>query len=323
MDGSRIYYNFMRPTLSSRQLELELSRAVALEYDLVKTYVRLPVAFQAAAVQAAHRAGLPLTSHYLYPAANIGMDGMEHTGATNRLGYSQTVSRLGRCYEDVVTLFVRSGMSVTPTLFTSAALYADDRSLVEDRRSRVLFPDWEYARYVQKADDARKPEGAVVRATLAANVDMLLRIQRGGGLVICGTDAPLDNIAVSLHQNLRAMVTFGFTPYEALVTATANPARWLGLQDAIGTVAPGRFADLTLVSGNPLADIRSAAAVRMVLLDGVPRTVEELLAPFAGPSATGAAATGHQVRPALASAHRAPDQWWHEPEWAVHACCDG
>src|SRR5439155_2926834 len=162
-----------------------------------------------------------------YPAEHLGMDGMEHTGATNRLGYSHTVSRLGRAYEDAVRLFVASGMSVTPTLFNSAAMYADDRSLVEDRRTRVLYPSWEYQRLVQKADDARLPAGEAVRALLAANVDMVLRIHRGGGFVIAGTDAPLDNPAVSLHTNLRAMVRYGFTPHEALTTATANPARWL------------------------------------------------------------------------------------------------
>jgi hypothetical protein len=42
IDGERVYYNFMRPTYSEAQLELEMARAQALDYDLVKTYVRLP-----------------------------------------------------------------------------------------------------------------------------------------------------------------------------------------------------------------------------------------------------------------------------------------
>jgi hypothetical protein len=127
VDGSRVYYNFMRPTRSVAQLALELERARALGYDMVKTYVRLPVSAQRRVIAAAHRAGMPLSSHYLYPAERIGMDGMEHTGATNRLGYSHTVSRLGRAYEDAVRLFVRSGMSITPTLFNSSAIYDNDR----------------------------------------------------------------------------------------------------------------------------------------------------------------------------------------------------
>jgi Tol biopolymer transport system component len=319
VDGSRVYYNFMRPTRSLDQLELELERARKLGYDLVKTYVRLPVAYQKRTVEAAHRAGMPLSSHYLYPAENIGMDGMEHTGATNRLGYSHTVSRLGRAYADAVTLFVRSGMSITPTLFNSSAMYADDRSLVEDERTRTLYPSWEYAQLVQKAEDAAGPSGAATREMLAANVSMVLRIHRGGGFVISGTDSPLDNPAVSLHTNMRAMVRFGFTPYEALTTATRNPARWLGLPDRLGVVRRGAAADLAFVQGDPLTDIRAAAAVRMVMHGGALRTVDELMKPFAAPAA---AKTPALVRTAAPAAHAHDDRfWWHEPEWAAHYCC--
>lgn len=317
VDGSRVFYNFMRPTRSVAQLRLELDRARSLGYDLVKTYVRLPVAYQRRVVAAAHRAGLPLSSHYLYPAEHIGMDGMEHTGATNRLGYSHTVSRLGRSYADAVTLFARSGISITPTLFNSSAMYAFDRSLVDDPRTRTLFPAWEYAAFVAKADTAQTPANEATLALLAANVDMVLRIHRAGGFVIAGTDAPLDNPAVSLHTNLRAQVHFGFTPYEALTTATRNPARWLGQSGSLGEVRRGAQADLSFVRGNPLTDITAAAAVRMVMTRGRLHTVEDLMAPFTAPVAAPALATR--------AAPTVPEQnetfWWHEPEWAHHYCC--
>ncbi|QFU93463.1 amidohydrolase family protein [Amycolatopsis sp. YIM 10] len=314
IDGSRVYYNFMRPTLSPEQLKLEMDRAVSLGYDLIKTYVRLPVRLQREAVEAAHRAGMPLSSHYLFPAANLGMDGMEHVGATNRLGYSHTISRTGWTYQDSIELFARSGMSITPTLFNSKALYADDKSLVEDERTKVLFPKWEYDRLVADAENAGKPENAYVRHVLAGNVDMVLRVHRAGGFVISGTDTPLDSIAISLHQNLRAMVEFGFTPYEALVTATRNPARRLGLTGRLGELRPGAYADLSLVEGNPLADIRAAAAVRQVVVGGVTHRVDDLLAPFRSP---GTASVSNPVLPANTTA----SHWWHRPEWSEHVCC--
>ena len=329
IDGSRVYYNFMRPTLSLEQVDLEMQRARRLRYDLVKTYVRLPVRLQQRAVQVAHDLRLRLTSHYLYPAATIGMDGMEHTGATNRLGYSQTVSRLGRAYDDVVTLFTTSGMSITPTLFNSTVVHVDDPALVEDRRTRTLYPAWEYQLLLDRVAQAAGPAGATTRALLAGNVDMLLRIARGGGFVIAGTDAPLDNVAISLHANLRAMVGGGFTPYEALVTATRNPARWLGVEDRLGVVRPGAQADLSFVRGDPLADIRAAADVAQVMVAGRLRTVDELLAPFDGTARPPAVPALVRAPAGATPGWRLGDHphdrthWWHEPEWLYRACCEG
>ncbi|HEU5473646.1 MAG TPA: amidohydrolase family protein [Actinophytocola sp.] len=317
IDGSRVFYNFMRPTRSVAQLGLEMDRARGLEYDMIKTYVRLSVEFQRLVVEQAHRSGMLLSSHYLYPAAAVGMDGMEHFGATNRLGYSHTVSRLGRAYADVIELFAKSGMSLTPTLFNSFVLYAEDRSLVDDRRSRTLFPPWEYERYVARANDATRPPAAVNREMLRFQTEMVLRVHRAGGFVIAGTDSPLDNVAVSLHMNLRAMVRFGFTPHEALVTATANPARWLGLEHELGTIRPGAHADLSFIEGDPLADIRAAAAVRYVMLGGRLHTIDGLMEPFTTPVAA-AVATHPSVR-RLTTPDR--DEWWHRPEWAMQVCC--
>jgi len=324
IDGSRVYYNFMRPTLSLRQLGLELDRVEGLAYDLVKTYVRLPIEYQRRAIAAVHRLGLQLSSHYLYPAEHLGMDGMEHTGATNRLGYSHTVSRLGRAYADVVTLFTSAGLSVTPTLFTSTMAHVDDPSLVTDPRTTTLYPAWEYAALQAKVNTAAGPAGITTRELLKGNVDMVLRIHRGGGFVIAGTDSPLDNIAISLHANLRSMVAGGFTPYEALTTATRNPARWLNLEDKLGVVRAGAQADLSFVRGNPLADITHAAAVQQVMVAGKLHTVDQLLEPF-NARQTSLVAAGNGPQPLTreqAHAHD-PEYWWHEPEWLHHLCCEG
>ncbi|MET9311113.1 amidohydrolase family protein [Kribbella sp. NPDC003505] len=326
IDGSRVYYNFMRPTLSLRQLGLEIDRVEGLAYDLVKTYVRLPIEYQRRAIALVHRLGLQLSSHYLYPAEHLGMDGMEHTGATNRLGYSHTVSRLGRAYADVVTLFTRAGLSVTPTLFNSTMAHVDDPSLLTDRRTTTLYPSWEYNALLAEVNTARGPAGVTTRELLRGNVDMVLRIHRGGGLVISGTDTPLDNMAVSLHANLRSMVAGGFTPYEALTTATHNPAKWLNLEDRLGVVKPGAQADLSFVTGDPLADIRAAAAVDQVMIAGNLHTVDDLLAPYASSARTQPAVhTPNAPQPltrAEAHAHDAT-YWWHEPEWLHRACCEG
>ncbi len=229
----------------------------------------------------------------------------------------------------MITLFTWSGISLTPTLFNSTVVHVDDPSLVEDRRTRTLFPEWEYRLLLDEVAVAAGPAGETTRALLAGNVEMVLRIHRGGGLVIAGTDAPLDNVAISLHANLRAMVDGGFTPYEALVTATRNPARWLGAEGRLGVVQPGAQADLAFVRGNPLEDIRAAAAVESVMVGGRLRTVDELPAPYDSArnltDPTGLITQGAPDAQAWRLGDSAHEEryWWHEPEWLHRVCCEG
>ena len=105
------------------------------------------------------------------------------------------------------------------------------------------------------------------------------RVVDAGGLVLAGTDSPIVPYGVSLHTELENYVDGGLSPYEALQTATVVPARALGLGDELGSVAPGMLADLVMVAGNPLEDIRDARRVLVVVKNGQVFTIEELLEP--------------------------------------------
>jgi Tol biopolymer transport system component/imidazolonepropionase-like amidohydrolase len=318
-DGSRIFYNFMRPITEPGQMALEMKRAEALSYDLVKTYVRLSGERQKEVIAWAHAKGLPLTSHYHYPALGLGMDGMEHLGATSRTGYSRTVSALGFTYQDVNAAFLASRAARTPTLFTSTALLGDDRSLVDDPRVRALYPPWEYARLQERAKQMAGMDRAPILATLERNVAEVARTVRAGGRITSGTDSPIDFNAVSLHMNLRAMVKYGMTPFEALVTATSASGEYL--DEPLGVIAPGAYADLVVVEGDPLADINAAARVQTVIKHGQVYSIADLTAPFAD----------HATHAALDDRRRfvceAPaEYWWHDPAFLAQAkasCCDG
>lgn len=319
IDGSRIFYNFMRPVTEPGQMALELQRAQALSYDLIKTYVRLSGERQKEVIAWAHAKGLPLTSHYHYPALGLGMDGMEHLGATSRTGYSRTVSALGVVYQDVTAAFLASRAARTPTLFTSTALLADDRSLVDDPRVRALYPPWEYARLQERAKQMAAMDRTTILASLQRNVAEVARTVRAGGRIVTGTDSPIDFNAVSTHMNLRAMVRYGLSPFEALVTATSASGEYL--DEPLGVIAPGAYADLVVVDGDPLARIEDAAKVQKVIKHGEVHTIAELVAPFAE----------HGAHAALDDRRRfvceaPPEYWWHDPGFLAHArasCCDG
>ncbi|MFY9550496.1 MAG: amidohydrolase family protein, partial [Thermoanaerobaculia bacterium] len=72
----------------------------------------------------------------------------------------------------------------------------------------------------------------------------------------------------SLHQELQRFVDAGFTPLEALQTATINPASFLEKFLDYGTVANGKIADLVLLDANPLDDIRNTRRIRAVIANG-------------------------------------------------------
>jgi cytosine/adenosine deaminase-related metal-dependent hydrolase len=315
IDGPRIYYNFMRPTYDTAQLALELERAGALGYDLMKSYVRLPVDRQRKVIDWAHRHGVPATSHYHYPALAIGGDGMEHLGATSRFGYTRTLTALGTVHREVADVFIATRAALTPTLFLSLALFAADDSLAVDERVRTLYPSWEYATLQALVAQRQATDQTANLRSLARQVAHLAVVIRGGGRVVTGTDAPIVPPAITTHLNLRAMVTYGLSPHEALVSATRTAGEVLA--EPVGRIAPGHYADLVVLGGDPLTDIAQAANVQRVMVNGVDHTVPELLGPFARPATTAATPV---LRPAPAEER----YWWHDPHYvadARHACC--
>ena len=294
IDGERVYYNFMRPTYTAAQLELELSRALALDYDLVKTYVRLPHALQEQAVKFSHeKMGVVTASHYMLPGMAYGMDGMTHVSATARLGFAYTRSAGGVSYQDMRALYEATGMFVISTTFASSPLYAEDPQMVDDRRLLALNTPWEQAGLRGKRDQAlgkqavpelirrRIGDPVVMLESLKKEEDTVASLLRGGGIVLAGTDSPLDNVATALHLNLRAQVKYGLEPWQAMQTATLLPAKAFGVANDLGTIEPGKLADLVLVAGDPLRDIKDAANVQSVMKNGRLYSVQDLIGPFA------------------------------------------
>jgi adenine deaminase len=116
------------------------------------------------------------------------------------------------------------------------------------------------------------------------------------------------------------MVEDGFTPYEALRTATGNAATALGRGDELGALAVGQRADLALVEGDPLADIAAAAAVQQVAVGGHLFSREALLAPFRPAATAVAPVAAIRVLPA-AFADDDQRHWWHGRMLADQCSC--
>ncbi len=114
------------------------------------------------------------------------------------------------------------------------------------------------------------------------NQELFLRAFRAaGGTIVAGTDAvnPLLVPGWSLHTELELLVNAGLTPKDALETATHNVAVLLGA-DSLGMVEEGRVADLVILKGNPMLDIRNTRTVQRVMIRGQLFKADSLRAGF-------------------------------------------
>jgi len=317
IDGERIFYNFMRPTNGTdEQFEREISRAEALEYDMVKTYVRLRHEDNARITQRVHdRMHVWTASHYMLSPMAYGEDAQTHVSATTRTGFAYTRSSAGISYEDMRSVFKRTDAFVISTTFSST-LYADDPTMVEDARLTTLNTPWDQALLVAKRDAAVSTDQTVARDSLQKEENTVADVRRNGGVVLAGTDSPLDNVATALHLNLRAQVRLGgLAPWEALQSATLLTATEVGVGKDLGTVEPGKLADMAFIAGDPLTTIEDLANVQGVMKNGRLYTVPELMLPFVSPGGLQNTLRSRQAVPAAPGVERSrATHWWHNPE---------
>jgi imidazolonepropionase-like amidohydrolase len=117
--------------------------------------------------------------------------------------------------------------------------------------------------------DQTTEEIAVAKRIYDRELEVVGAMQRVGVDILAGTDTgnPFCFPGFSLHDELGLLVQAGLTPMAALQAATRNPARFMGRGD-LGTIAPGKLADLVLLDADPLADIANTRRIAAVIFGG-------------------------------------------------------
>ncbi|GAB3735460.1 DPP IV N-terminal domain-containing protein [Spirosoma lituiforme] len=278
-DGTRIYYGAATSINSDEQLDRELNRSVRLGYDLIKTYVRMPDAMQQRITAFAHAHGLPVSSHEIFPAMRYDVDAVEHIGGTSRRGYSPKITAMNRSYQDVIQLLAKSGMNITPTASLQggfSVLTTKDPSLLENRQYKAFYSeDYTNALMAGSAQYAKLNPGYLSNfGNLQKGVKALVD---AGAHVTAGTDSPFVPYGMSLHTELQVFVDAGLSPYQALRSATLWAAETVGVSKDLGSIEPGKLADLVIVNGDPLTNIRDVLNVEQVIRNGEVLPMERLL----------------------------------------------
>lgn len=174
--------------------------------------------------------------------------------------------------------FVRNGTWMCPTLSVlRAAAFSDDQSLRDDPRMKYV-PDFLKNKYWVDAygwKEHTAEDNARAKRVFQKQLEVVGMMRRAGVRFIAGTDTanPYVFPGFSLHEELALLVRAGFTPMQALQSATRDAATYLGLQDSVGTIERGKAADLVLLDADPLADIGNTTKINAVILGGrlIPR----------------------------------------------------
>ena len=206
-------------------------------------------------------------------AIAMGLDRLEHNITLGNGGPRSSEM------DEVIDLLIEEQVFFDANLqmYGSIDLRAELPGMVWTDEGQYFTP---YARKLLQERGPPPPESDP--AEFAQRLVELRKLYEAGGalLLIIGTDEPVytDLLAgFAYHRELMAMVYAGISTADVLKAATINGARALEVDDRLGSIEVGKLADLVVVSGDPLKDIKAARNVRMVIKNGEVFQPDELL----------------------------------------------
>ena len=269
----RLVYPLLPSVRTPAQAKRFVARQVANGADYIKVFIEdgstigypgLPVVEQPvllAAIEAAHEHGLLAIAHVSTAngasrAIASGVDGLAHLF-------------LDAPTPGIIEAIASAGAFVVPTLVTLSSAFGNaPAGLAADPRVRGrLSPAW--------LESLGRSMDVYPQGDLAVSSACVRELRDAGVEILAGSDVsePLPMLGglahgASLHHELQLLVEAGFSPVEALRSATSVPARRFSLPDR-GRIVPGARADLLLVDGDPTSTISDTLSTRAVWRRGV------------------------------------------------------
>lgn len=255
-------------------------------YKQVKIYTAIEPDVLSVLTEEAHQRGMTVTGHVPRAVGNtvdavaLGMDQLNHRGLfLSVLFPEESVADLGALYlfdRDVspariaraAEFLLEHGTALDPTISLDMLRNLPRGTLletVEPDVGRIAYELWEGKRFLPGVDTTRAEQMA---EDVRVAMDVLGAFHRAGVPIVAGTDngVPLFNLYLEIeaYHDLA-----GFSPLDALRSATIVPARVMGMDAETGSLEVGKEADIAILDRNPLADIRNLRSVSAVMSDGV------------------------------------------------------
>ncbi len=256
-----------------------------------KAYMNISHDALGAAIQQAHQHGLKMTGHLcsigFTEAAELGIDDLEHglvvdtefTPGKQRdvcpdnqqaTASIMNLDLQGPEARRMIHALVEHHVAVTSTLVVFEA-FLPGRPPLEQRSLDAMSPEATVSYLTAKERAAGHPSARDDK-WLKKEMAFEREFAAAGGLLIAGCDPTGNGGALpgfGDQRNLELLVEAGFKPEEAIRIYTLNGAQYLGQEDRIGSIAPGKQADLVVVQGNPATQIADCEKVKYVFKEGV------------------------------------------------------
>jgi len=258
--------------------------------DAIKVYTKLTPELLRPIAEAANDAGKPVMGHITMSArdaALAGIDSLEHVSgvaiatATDPDKVKVIPDQLGvfgfrymdrAKADDLIKLLIEKRVTVTPSLASWAratprrmAFQAEGAKVLANRD--FVYATEELRQRVRDYVRAFSPEQkAGYEQDLEALKIFLGRYKAAGGRLVVGTDGGAM-WGLSVHHEMQLLVDMGLSPMEALIAATRDAAAVIRAKD-LGTIEPGKLADLLVLDGDPLRGIENTRKIRMVIQGG-------------------------------------------------------
>jgi imidazolonepropionase-like amidohydrolase len=267
-----------------------------------KAYMQITPAELKAAIDAAHSHGLKITGHLcsigFREAADMGIDNLEHGLFVDTEFYSgkkpdvcpggagaekemANLDAAGPQVQATIRDLVQHHVAVTSTLavFEESSPNRPPMSFLARERGSMMPQAWTSVLEI-RALIAEHGAKSIAPVLLKKEMQFEREFVAAGGLLMAGCD-PTGYGAVlpgfGDQRNLELLVEAGFTPEQAIQIYTQNGAKYLGREDRIGTIAPGKQADLVVVAGDPAKDISAVEYVDTVFKQGVGYDPQKLI----------------------------------------------
>ena len=258
-----------------------------------KAYMHITPDELSAIVKVAHAHGLKVTGHLcsigFRQAASIGIDDLEHgifADSEFVEGRKPDTCPEGRetVEDSLLNLDVTSGplhdtirdligkhVAVTSTLPVFETI-VPNRAPIEPRVLDAMLPEARIQYLTRRSSISDGAAKSHWPALLKKEMEFEHEFAKEGGLLFAGLDPTgYGGVIAGFgdQREVELLVEAGFTPLEAIHIATANGAEFLGEQNQIGTIAPGKAADIVVINGDPSVNIKDIENVEIVFKDGV------------------------------------------------------